>query len=279
MPPIVHSSILSQAAPTVTASAGAAGAVPVSPISPLIIGAVLAIIVGTIFVWAWAMRRPVPSMPLPSEDNTQADTEKTLLPFVYAAIGASDVVGAGAQDPMHDSWVSLLAGRMPAGTRFVRLGRGGITLNEANKVEVPAAVEAQPDLVTMWNCVNDAVRGVPLPLYLRDVGAALDTLTRDTGAHIILLNLPDVSLLFAADSARRALVQGGIQQWNAGIAGVVARYGDRVTLLDLFPLSDQVLAQPELISIDSFHPSTEGYRWLADTVWDVVEREGLLHKA
>lgn len=254
---------------------------PQSPISPLVVGVVIAIIVATVFAWAWAVRRPSAS----DTENLQAGEKEVVemehqeRPLVYAAIGASDVEGIGARDPNSESWVSLLARRMPSDTQFVRLGRGGITLNEANKVEIPAAVAARPDLVTMWNCVNDAVRGVPLALYTRDLQQALDRLTCDTEAHVILLNLPDLTVLMPLpDEMHRALVQGGIQQWNRAMSSVAASYNSRVTLVDLFPVSEHVLADPELISADNFHPSSEGYSWLADHVWRVIESEHLLSR-
>lgn len=225
------------------------------------------------------MRTPLPVPPDPGvEDEREQEQEQVQepRPFVYAGIGASDVVGVGATDPASESWVELLARYLPANTRLVKLGRNGITLNDANKVEVPQAVAAQPDLVTLWNCVNDATRGIPLPLYTRDLRSALDRLTQDTEAHVLLLNLPDLSLLLpASDSARRELIQGGIRQWNAAMSQAAADYGDRVTLVDLFPGSEQVLIRPDFVSADSFHPSSAGYRWLADYVWSVIQREKL----
>ncbi|HVG00622.1 MAG TPA: GDSL-type esterase/lipase family protein [Chloroflexia bacterium] len=249
----------------------------VSPISPVVIGLVLAIIVLTVFVWRWAVRTPVLVAPdLGVEDNGEQEQAQVQRPFVYAGIGASDVVGVGANDPASESWVELLARYLPANTRLVKLGRNGITLNDANKVEVPQAVVAQPDLITLWNCVNDATRGIPLPLYTRDLRSALDRLSQDTGAHVLLLNLPDLSLLLpASDSARRELIRGGIRQWNAAMSQAVAEYGERVTLVDLFPGSEQVLTRPDFVSADSFHPSSAGYRWLADHVWSVIQREKL----
>ncbi|HEX8221238.1 MAG TPA: SGNH/GDSL hydrolase family protein [Chloroflexia bacterium] len=253
----------------------------VSPISPVVIGLVLAIVVLTVFVWRWAVRTPVAVGPEAGvEDDLEREQEQEQepvpRPFVYAGIGASDVVGVGANDPASESWVELLARKLPANTRLVKLGRNGITLNDANKVEVPQAVAEQPDLITMWNCVNDATRGIPLPLYTRDLRSALDRLTQETGAHILLLNLPDLSLLLPGpESGRRELIRGGIRQWNAAMSQAAADYGGRVTLVDLFPGSAQVLTRPDFVSADSFHPSSAGYRWLADHVWSIIERENL----
>ena len=211
---------------------------------------VVGVIFVTIFAWAWAVRRPAPTAPTSAEPH----------PVTYAAIGASDVVGVGANDPQNESWVNALHAKMPAGSKLVRLGRSGITLHEALAVEVPQAVAAQPDVITLWNCVNDATQGVLLASYVDDLKAALSRLTGGTKAHIYLLNMPDISLLSQGDAQQRALIQGGVAQWNAAIAATASAYPGRVTVVGLFPVSEEVLRHPEYISPDHFHPSTTGYR-------------------
>ncbi len=247
---------------------------------PLLSAALLAITILTVFVWVWAMRRP-PAMALPTsadpETPTESKSKELPPPFVYAAIGASDVEGIGAANPEQESWVELLYRRLPSGARLVKLGRGGITLNEANKQEVGLAVAAKPDLITLWNCVNDATRGVPLVLYTRGLKAALGRLTEETAAHIALLNLPDLSLLVPEnEQERRELVRGGVQQWNDVIAGIAAQYGDRVSLVDLFPASAEALNHPEYLSADRFHLSADGYQRLAALVWEKLTHTLLL---
>ncbi|MEO6457601.1 MAG: GDSL-type esterase/lipase family protein [Chloroflexia bacterium] len=246
-----------------------------SPISPLLVGFVVFIIILTVVVWFWAVRRPVTS-----EVANPGTVTVEPRPLVYAAIGASDVVGVGATDPSAESWVNALHSMMPEGTRFVRLGRGGITLREANIVEVPEAVAAQPDIVTLWNCVNDALRGVPLADYIKELRTALDMLTKGTDATVFVLNVPDISSMMAGnlDSRQEALIKGGIQQWNKAIAETAAEYGGRVRVVDLFVVSDEIAEHPEYISPDNFHPSTTGYRRLAELVWQGIEREQLLER-
>ena len=233
-------------------------------------GFVVVVIFVTVFVWSWAVRRPV----------TPEATDSTPAPLVYAAIGASDVVGVGATDPSAESWVNALHRMMPPDTRFVRLGRGGITLREANQLEVPQAAAAHPDIVTLWNCVNDAIGGVPLADYVKDLRSALHKLTRNTDAAIVVLNVPDISTLMAQnlDSQQEAMIRGGIQQWNTAIAATAAEYGGRVIVVDLFGVSDEITEHPEYISPDNFHPSTTGYRRLAEIVWQTIERDRLLER-
>ena len=246
-----------------------------SPISPLLVGFVVFVIVLTVAVWSWAVRRPMTSE---AANAGMATLEPR--PLVYAAIGASDVEGVGATDPSAESWVNALHSMMPSGTRFVRLGRGGITLREANMVEVPGAVVARPDIVTLWNCVNDALRGVLLADYVKDLRTAMDMLTKGTDATVVVLNVPDISGLMPGnmDSQQAAMIRGGIQQWNKAIAETAAEYGGRVQVVDLFAASDEIAEHPEYISPDNFHPSTTGYRRLAELVWQTIERDRMLER-
>ena len=243
------------------------------------------IVVLSALAWAWAVRRPAVEAEPPASQATAAEAEAPATPtpearpITYAAIGASDVEGVGADDPASESWINVLHEMMPEGTRLVRLGRGGITLGEANRVEVPGAVEADPDIVTMWNVVNDATHGITLTTYVNDLTAALDKLTGETNAQVILLNMPDITILMnGIPGDQRDLIRGGVEQWNRAIAEAAARYGGRVHIVDLYPISEEVLNHPEYISRDNFHPSSTGYRRLAEVVWDEIRRAGLLDR-
>jgi lysophospholipase L1-like esterase len=274
------------------------------------------VVVISAVAWAWAVRRPsndveiAASQPTPSveaESDTlalqptpfaeaQAGTPAPqptpsivaqapviptpeLRPITYAAIGASDVEGAGADDPSTESWINVLHDKMPEGTKLVRLGRGGITLGEANRLEVPGAVVADPDIITMWNVVNDATHGITLTTYLNDLTAALDKLTGETRATVVLLNMPDITILMNGIPAdQKELIRGGVEQWNRAIADAAARYDGRVHVVDLYPISEEVLNHPEYISGDNFHPSSTGYRRLAEVVWDEITSAGLLDR-
>ena len=193
-------------------------------------------------------------------------------PMVFVAIGASDVVGMGADDPERDNWATVLHSCMPPGTRLVRLARPGITLREANASEVFQAVRARPDLITLWNCVNDLTKRIPLGDYTRELEITLSRLTRETEARIVVLNVPDLSRLLPASisDVQRTMVRGGIVQWNAAIAKTVARYGSRVRLLDLFAVSEEMMSQRDYVAVDGFHLSTTGHKALADLVWEEI---------
>ncbi|MEO8286348.1 MAG: GDSL-type esterase/lipase family protein [Chloroflexota bacterium] len=249
-----------------------------NPVIPLLVGGLLVVALVAVFsivAWVWAVRRPTST----EAGQAMQPAPTQLPPIVYAAIGASDVVGIGADDPATQSWVNVLQSKMPPDTRLVRLGRSGITLSEANKVEVAAAVQAQPDIVTMWNCVNDATRGVSLSAYIKELNQALTRLVKESKATVVLLNMPDISVqMLGSPDAQKALVRGGILQWNQAMSAAAASYGNRVHIVDLFTVSEEVVEHPEYISPDNFHPSTVGYARLADVVWQMIEDQRLLDR-
>ncbi len=199
-------------------------------------------------------------------------------PIRYVAIGASDTVGVGATDPTTQAWPAVLAARLPADTRFTRAARGGIVLGEALKLEVGQAVAAKPTLITVWLAANDITRQVPIAGYQQQLDTLLTRLTGETHAQIVLLNLPDLSLVLSPK-----LVPGGSSQlradvvnWNRVIESTAAPYGDRVLLVDLFPQSGIITSDSSVVSGDNWHPSTKGYAAIADYVYSQMQAAGLV---
>jgi acyl-CoA thioesterase-1 len=191
-------------------------------------------------------------------------------PLTYVAIGASDTVGVGAGVPETESWPAVLWRRLPPGSKLVNLGISGSLVRQARTQQVPVAVDAHPDLVTVWLSVNDYIARVPLDQYAADLDGLLAALRDGTDAPILVGNVPDLGALPIA--ARLDLRD--VDRWNTAIAEIVARH--QATLVDLRGTWREVADHPDYISADGFHPSTSGYRRLADVFYDVAaEQVGL----
>lgn len=201
-------------------------------------------------------------------------------PVIYVAIGASDAVGVGATDPNTQGYVPLIIARLPAHSQALNLGISGNTIHPTLTNELPEAIAAHPTLVTVWMVGNDFRNCTLLNQYGADLETLLAQLQTQTHARVFVANLPDMSLLpsFQNDAAQVPCFQGQtadqiraqVVQWNAVIAAAVTRHGD--VLVDLF---HSVLAQhPELIYSDGFHPSTAGYKVLADLFWAQIKAHG-----
>lgn len=193
-------------------------------------------------------------------------------PITYVALGASDAVGVGSDQPATQGYVPLLFKRLPAGSHLLDLGISGIHLHEALTEELPIALSTSPQLVTIWLVANDFVAGVTYDDYIRDLQTLLAQLHTQTHAAIVMANLPDLSVVpfFASSTAaQKKQMHATIAQWNAGIAALAARYG--VTLVDLFGQNGQLTSHPEYISGDGFHPSALGYAQLANLFWQAIQ--------
>src|SRR6266496_5243432 len=115
-------------------------------------------------------------------------------PVTYVAIGASDAVGVGARDPLTEGWVPRLGARLGSEARVINLGVSGSTLAQALDEQLGPAVDARPDVVTVWLAVNDFNAGVPLERYAADLDRLLGAL-RQTQARVLVGNVPDLAPL------------------------------------------------------------------------------------
>jgi acyl-CoA thioesterase-1 len=218
--------------------------------------------------------RPVPTaqpspIPPPTASPTPGAVFRKDQPLIYVAIGASDTVGVGAPDPGADGWVPQLFRRLPAGSKLVNLGISGARLADAVKKELPKALEAKPDLATVWNVVNDLNANVDLAAYERDCDKLLGDLAKATAARVLVGNCPDLGRVpaYAKLGIPADTLRAEVAKWNAVIARVVAKYPNRAYLVDLYARSTD-LDFDGLVSVDDFHPSAKGYSRLADVFWD-----------
>ncbi len=182
-------------------------------------------------------------------------------PFTYVAIGASDAVGVGVRDPDTDGWVPRFGARLGSNVHVVNLGVSGSTLAQALNEQVPPALDARPDVITVWLAVNDLNGHVPLERYAANLDAMLGQL-QQTRARVLVGNLPDLTALAAFQGADPELLRAEVDRWNAVISDAVQRHG--ATLVDLHSYWREIADHPEYLSADGFHPSVEGYQRLAD---------------
>lgn len=197
-----------------------------------------------------------------SSNATGQTSQSNHRAFTYVAIGASDAFGVGTYDPAHDNWPTVLAGLLGPDAHLVNLGIPGETVAEARQTELPIALDARPELVTVWLGVNDIVQSVPVATYEQQLEAMLLSLHQSANARVYVANIPDLSLLPSFAGENQAALHTTIVQWNAAIAQAVAASG--ATLVDLYASWSELANHPEYIASDGFHPSTVGARRLAE---------------
>lgn len=195
--------------------------------------------------------------------------------LTYVAIGASDSVGVGANAPDAEGWVPVLAAHLPPNSRLVNLGISGTLLQQALDQQLPVALDSDPDLVTVWLAVNDLNARVPLSRYGSELDRLLGALRARTGATVLVGNVPDLARIPVYQQLDRVQVEREVERWNQTIAEVVARHG--AELVDLHADWRELAEHPEYVGRDGFHPSSDGYRRLADVFLDVlIQRTDIL---
>lgn len=191
-------------------------------------------------------------------------------PRTYVAIGASDAVGVGASDPAREGWVPRLGERLGPDTQVVNLGVSGTILHWALQQQLPQALAADPDVVTVWLAVNDLNALISLASYQADLDALLGALRQGTHARILVGNVPDLAGVasYQALGIPPALLRWEVARWNRAIAAVAARHG--ATVVDLTGTWTELGQHPEYLSADGFHPSASGYERLAETFYTAL---------
>jgi len=189
-------------------------------------------------------------------------------PLTYVAIGASDTVGVGARDPDTEGWVPRFAARIGGNPRVLNLGVSGSTLAQALEEQLGPALDAQPDVVTVWLAVNDLNARVPLDRYAADLDRLLGALA-STRARVLVGNVPDLASLPVFAGSNQARVRAEVDRWNQVIAATAERHGARV--VDLHARWNELAEHPEYVAQDGFHPSSAGYARLAELFVDSLD--------
>jgi lysophospholipase L1-like esterase len=164
--------------------------------------------------------------------------------------------------------VPRLGARFGRDARVINLGVSGSTLRQAIDEQLGAAVDAQPDVVTVWLAVNDLNGRVPLEQYAADLERVLAALEA-THATVLVGNIPHIAPLAVFAGRDASALQAEVDRWNQVIADTSARHG--ATLVDLYSRWREVAEHPEYISQDGFHPSSEGYAALADVFGEALD--------
>ncbi|CAN5150021.1 hypothetical protein BH20ACT24_BH20ACT24_03370 [soil metagenome] len=214
-------------------------------------------------------------------------------PVLYVALGASETVGIGTDDPVREAWPQLLyRSSMPRSAVFVNLGIPGATVADALERELPQALELRPDIVTVWLNVNDLIAGVPPATYEAGLQRLLTSLRRGGIARVLVANTPPLDRLPAYLACRPGAPVGGppcltdrvlppaerINELTAAYNDVIERVAGEAgaEVVDLHSAGMAARSQESgevLISEDGFHPSAAGARVVADAFARILSRD------
>lgn len=201
-------------------------------------------------------------------------TATTKPSLVFVAIGASETFGTGANFPARQNWPTDLSARLPAGAQVINLGIPGVTAHEALQGELPEAMDAHPDIVSVWLGTNDIIQNVTLAQYQQDLDAILTKLETLPHVHVAVANLADLTLLPRFSSDDQTTLKQLVAQWNAVISQEILAHHD--ILVDIYGHTSELTSHPEYLSADGLHPSTQGYQQIADLFYQTLHANGVI---
>jgi lysophospholipase L1-like esterase len=190
-------------------------------------------------------------------------------PLRLVVLGDSIAYGTGARHP-EDS----------LGPRLSTVLAGDGFDVDLHVLAVPGAVSAQlaaqvrraeslrPDLAVVVIGANDLARFVPAEQAAGDLGAAVTAL-RATGSDVVVVPAPDMSSIPFVPPAFRAAVRAACAQLQQQQSRVAEAAGATVAHISV-EIAGAFALDPALFSGDRFHPSSDGYRHIAEALAPTV---------
>jgi acyl-CoA thioesterase-1 len=192
----------------------------------------------------------------------------------YVAIGASDTVGIGAEEPAKGAWPALLAAKLPPGTSYTNVGVSGSLTGQARIEQLPLALRARPTLVTIWLAVNDLNAGIHPAAYQSELETIIDRLVAETDARVFVGTIPDLRPVPVYQGADPNLLISAVHAYNGAITQAAARHQTRVHVVDLFSGSAELVSKLT-VSPDGLHPTDAGYQLIADRFAETMRARGV----
>jgi lysophospholipase L1-like esterase len=185
----------------------------------------------------------------------------------YLALGDSYTIGE--QVAPADRWPVQLAHSMRAAgidmSDPVIIARTGWTTADLLKAMDQANIQTHFDLVTLLIGVNNQFQNRSTVEYRQQLSRLLQrsiALANHHASHVIVLSIPDWSVMPFAEGQHRQRISAQIDEFN-DILSQECKAAD-IELVDVTAASRQATTQPGLIADDGLHPSAAQYaKWTA----------------
>ncbi|MGZ6896549.1 MAG: GDSL-type esterase/lipase family protein [Acidimicrobiia bacterium] len=182
-----------------------------------------------------------------------------------AVVGDSTLTGPGL-DHAREVFVAQAASRVAVPLHLTRYAVGGSRIADVLMHQLPAVLDARPDLAVMSVGANDAVHSTPLAQYERDVRAVVGARDR-AGIETIVCGLIDLSVIPRIPPLLRSMLS------RRGVAyerrkARATHPAARAVHIDVGRRVNEVFRArgEEFFTADRFHPNGAGHRCLADAL-------------
>jgi len=173
----------------------------------------------------------------------------------FVAMGDSFTAPSPDGEPC---WAEELARAMPD-CRYVNVARAGARATDVAAAQLPAAVELEPDLVSLICGANDVLLTTrpDIDAFSGGFESMLAILRAELPrATLVTATYPEVWSEFPLRPRSRSRVARGIAGVNAAVRRTARRHGAICLELAAHPARGEA----ENFAADGFHPSTAGHR-------------------
>lgn len=191
----------------------------------------------------------------------------TTKPFTYIALGDSTAEGMGASKPER-SYANIVYASLKERyrlTKYYNFARSGAILADVVEKQLPKALDASPDLITISVGANDIIRRTKTDEYEKLLRKLLQTLQRQTNATVVISTVPDLSLAPSVPKLLRTYSRYMANKLNEII--IKTAEDTNTVVVDIFNDSRALLRIfPEAVASDGWHPSDLGYALWANSI-------------
>lgn len=180
----------------------------------------------------------------------------------YVALGDSYTICEGAD--WEESWPVILTERLRNAGIPIQLvanpSRTGWTTQNLIDSELPIFDASSPTFATLLIGVNDWVQGVSAEAFHKNLIYILDHVQKKLPDKnkLVLITIPDFSATPEGPKyANGRNISEGLSAFNKIIQKEASKRN--LKCVDIFPISQEMKTNPDLISKDNLHPSAKEY--------------------
>ena len=176
-------------------------------------------------------------------------------PIHYIALGDSYTIGTGVRP--EEAWPGRLVAHLRSSgvnISMMNLARNGYATKELIEKELPVFEASKPNFATLLIGANDCARGVSLKDFAVGLNISLDRILKVLPAkeRLIVVTIPDFSV---TPQGSRFTDSENIRRFNVVIVEEARQRG--LTVIDIFPVSQQMNGRTDLTVPDGLHPSAQ----------------------
>jgi len=194
-------------------------------------------------------------------------------PILYLALGDSLTAGVGAAD-FQQSYPYLVTEKLAANGLVVTLkdfAISGAKTSELISDQLVNAIASKPNVVTLLIGVNDIHGNVSKATFERNYGEILKQLNQNTSAKIYAISIPYIGSNTLFLPPYRLYFNHQTKEFNQVIKKLAADY--QAHYIDIYtPTVNLFMKSGPQYSVDSFHPSAEGYKLWAGIIYDSLSQ-------